>query len=82
MVKKNSVATEVTAQQSRNQSSEYLPQRREGRKGRKKLYEIIRNNFIFPSELGDFAPLREQFPIPSAFSIEIICAGRANFELQ
>jgi len=36
---------------------------------------------MFPSKLGDFALLREEFPIPSGFSFQIICAGHANFEL-
>ena len=31
--------------------------------------------------LGDFAPWREEFPAPSAFSFQIICVGGANFEL-
>jgi len=29
----------------------------------------------FPSELGDFAPWREEFPTPSAFSFQIICSA-------
>ena len=37
---------ESTARQSRNQSSEYLPQRRKGRKGRRLRVKIIRV-FIF-----------------------------------
>jgi hypothetical protein len=42
---------------------------------------ICENILSFPSELGDFAPWREEFPTPSTFSFQIICAGRANFEL-
>jgi len=36
---------------------------------------------FFASELGDFSPWREEFPTPSAFNSQIICAGRASFEL-
>jgi len=52
--RKQSRHHEGPARQSRNQSSEYS---RKGAKAAKvgKLM-IIRKNFIFPSELGDFAP--------------------------
>jgi hypothetical protein len=48
--------TKDPARQSRNQISEYLPQRREGAKVLKK------KNFF--SELGVFAPSREKYPNP------------------
>jgi hypothetical protein len=53
---KNRIHHEGPARQSRNQSSEYLSQRRQDREGRRIRVRIIRKNFIFPFELGDFAP--------------------------
>jgi hypothetical protein len=32
---------------------------------------IRKKSHSFPSELGDFAPWREEFPTPSAFSFQI-----------
>ena len=46
-------------QSTQKRDSEYLPQRRQARKGRTKNY--------CPSELGVFAPLREQHPSPRVF---------------
>jgi hypothetical protein len=45
------------ARQSRNQSSEYLSQRRKGRKGRKKPTKIISHRFyLSPSNLAILRP--------------------------
>src|SRR6266545_2237145 len=49
--------------------SDYLAQRRKGRKVRRLRVKIICKSFhLSPSKLGDFAPWREEFPTPSAFS--------------
>jgi hypothetical protein len=50
------------AQQRRNQISEYLPQRREGRKVRSFAMRAIRKVTIIFLKLGAFAPWREEFP--------------------
>jgi len=53
---------------SRNRNSEYLPQRRKGRKGRRKNVKIIRKKYLyFPFELGAFAPWREKYSNPRIF---------------
>ena len=56
---KLNLTAKCPARQSRNRNSEYLPQRRQGRKGRKitvkKFSKIIH---LFPPNLACFAPLR------------------------
>jgi hypothetical protein len=71
--------TKDLARQSRNQMSEYLSQRRKGRKGRRKNVKIIRKNIYFSSfELGDVAPWREEYPNPRCFPWRKIFANRKD----
>src|SRR5438105_10393440 len=57
------LTTKDPARQSRNRNSEYLPQRRKGRKVRRLGVKIIYKSFCpFPINLGAFAAWREKFP--------------------
>ena len=45
--------------------------------------KVIPKATILLFKLGDFAPRREEFPTPSAFSFQSICAGHAiDFRLM
>jgi len=74
---------EASATEPQPKNSEYLPQRRQGRKGRTLQVTIINKNSIsLRLKLGDFAPSRDECPTPSCVTyLQIICASRANFEL-
>jgi hypothetical protein len=67
---KTLLTTKNLAQQSRNRNSDYLPQRRKGRKGRKnngeKFSKIIH---LLPPNLACFAPWRESIPRVRVFQI-------------
>ncbi len=66
---KGNITTKGPARQGRNRNSEYLAQRRQGRKGRR----ITVNNFskiihLSPPNLAYFAPWRESIPLFEYFS--------------
>ena len=62
---------------SRNRNSEYLPQRRKGRKVRRLRVKIIYKSFCpFPITL---APLREEFPTPSTFDARLFAQAAQIF---
>jgi hypothetical protein len=80
------------AQQNRNRNSEYLPQRRQGRKGRIKMsFRPKGENFLrslasaqddgLRPSLSAFAPWREKYPNPMVLESRIIYASFANCEL-
>ena len=61
-------------------NSEYLPQRRKGRKVRRLRVKIIYKSFCpFPHKLGAFAPWREEFPTPSTFDARLFAQAAQIF---
>jgi len=81
---KDFLTTEVAkdlARHSRNRNSDYLAQRRKGRKDRKitlkKFFKIIH---IVPLNLACFAAWRESIPVFEYSRYQKVCASRASFQ--
>src|SRR6185295_9452636 len=77
--KKFELTTKVPVRLSRNRNSEYLPQRRKGRKVRRLRVKIIYKSFCPPRNLGAFAPWREEFPTPSTFDARLFSQAAQIF---
>jgi hypothetical protein len=73
------LTTKIPVRLSRNRNSEYLPQRRKGRKVRRLRVKIIYKSFCPPRNLGAFAPWREEFPTPSTFDARLFAQAAQIF---
>src|SRR4029077_9396477 len=75
--KKFELTTKIPVRLSRNRNSEYLPQRRKGRKVRRLRVKIIYKSFCpFPVTL---AAWREEFPTPSTFDARLFAQAAQIF---
>src|SRR6476620_11934866 len=69
--------TKIPVRLSRNRNSEYLPQRRKGRKVRRLRVKIIYKSFC-PFTIT-LAPWREEFPTPSTFDARLFAQAAQIF---